>query len=161
MTADSLAAALEREHGEIDLGVERFDTDPGSSESAKALAAAIAALRRHIYLEEEFLFPALGGDGAQNPGGLVAPIFVMLREHAQMWQLLDQLEPLLAAEYQTTAWNLCHQLAAQLQHHNMKEERIIYPAADQLLTTAVASRLHEFLASGRLPDGWVCVKART
>jgi site-specific DNA-cytosine methylase len=46
------------------------------------------------------------------------------------------------------------------QHHNPKEERILYPQADQALTPAAAARLQTFLASGELPDGWVCERAR-
>src|SRR6185312_17158906 len=72
MANESLAAVLEREHRGIDEGIERFAAEPSSFEAARSLAAAIALLRRHIYLEEEFVFPALSG------GGLVAPIFVML-----------------------------------------------------------------------------------
>src|SRR5690554_5908558 len=76
----SLAAALEREHREIDDGLEIFSAGgEGTDERREALERAIRALRRHIYLEEEFLFPPL------REAGLVAPIFVMLREHAQIW----------------------------------------------------------------------------
>lgn len=152
--AETLAEALEHEHREIDAGLARFAANP--QEQAGEYTRAAEGLRRHIYLEEEFLFPALSGLG------LVAPIFVMLREHGQMWGTLDALGLEVRADPTAPAVKeLMRDLEVQLQHHNMKEERIIYPAADQLLTTAVASRLHEFLASGRLPDGWVCVKART
>ena len=59
MTTESLAAALQREHHEIDAGIERFlrAGDVG------ALTRAVRALRRHIYFEEEFLFPPLAGAG--------------------------------------------------------------------------------------------------
>lgn len=154
MTGESLAAALEREHREIDDGIERFSA---ASQNREPLRGAIAALRRHIYLEEEFLFPALREEG--DPG-LVAPIFVMLREHAQIWHALDDLERAVDA-VAPDALQLCHQLLVQLQHHNMKEERILYPEADRTLSPPVAERLAEFLDSGRLPDGWICTRART
>ena len=49
-------------------------------------------LRRHICLEEEFLFPLLCEAGP----GLAAPVSGMLREHAQIWGTLDALERELA-----------------------------------------------------------------
>lgn len=152
---ESLATALEREHRQIDEGIERFQADPSSSDGSDELAAAIAALRRHIYLEEEFVFPALPASG------LAAPVFVMLREHAQIWHTLDALEREVAAGCGTSAaLQTCHQLLVQLQHHNMKEERILYPEADQAVGAETTARLIGFLESGSLPDGWVCIKAR-
>jgi iron-sulfur cluster repair protein YtfE (RIC family) len=150
---ESLAAALEREHHEIDAGLESLTRD-GDVPDVAASLRAIAALRRHIYLEEEFLFPPLSG------GNLVAPLFVMLREHGQMWQTLDELETKLRAESDAaTLRECCRRLAVQLLHHNTKEERVIYPAADESLPPDVAARLQELLETGELPEGWVCAKA--
>lgn len=158
MTDASLAEAPEREHREIDEGIEGFAADPSASQAPELLVDAFAALRRHVYLEEEFLFPALQRDD----GGLMAPIFVMLREHAQLWQSMDELERAIAADGKSPGLlNLCHQLLVQLQHHNLKEERILYPEADRMLPPEATARFAEFLESGRLPDGWVCIKART
>lgn len=81
---ESLGAALEREHREIDRGIESYTgASSGTADNAAALEAAIVELRRHIYLEEEFLFPALAA------GNLVAPLFVMLRENAADWRRLQ------------------------------------------------------------------------
>jgi regulator of cell morphogenesis and NO signaling len=88
--SQSLAAALEREHHEIDAGIAAFTAAP---DSPQPLVRAIRALRRHIYLEEEFLFPLL----REAEAGLTAPVFVMLREHAQIWATLDSLERELGA----------------------------------------------------------------
>lgn len=156
MNTDSLADALEREHHEIDQGLAAYSADPGDRQ---ALARASAALRRHIYLEEEFLFPLLG----EAQPGLRAPVFVMLREHAQIWDALDALD---AQEHDAhtphspAAATLLKQLTVQLLHHNTKEEKILYPQADQLLEPAAADRLRQFLSSAQPPEGWVCVKAR-
>ena len=150
MGTESLAAALEREHRDIDDGIAAFSASP---EDTRPLARAIGALRRHIYLEEEFLFPLLG----EAEPALRAPVFVMLREHAQIWGLLDALE---REPGGSAGQALCRQLASQLLHHNLKEERVLYPRADDALPPAAAERLGEFLGSGELPEGWVCVKAR-
>ena len=150
MGTESLAAVLEREHQEIDAGIAAFSASPGDPQP---LARAIRALRRHIYLEEEFLFPLLG----EADPALRAPVFVMLREHAQIWALLDALE---REPGGSAGPALCRQLASQLLHHNLKEERVLYPRADDVLSPAAAGRLRAFLGTGELPEGWVCVKAR-
>ncbi len=150
METEPLAAALEREHHDIDEGIAAFTAalgDPGP------LTRAIWALRRHIYLEEEFLFPLLG----EAEPGLRAPVLVMLREHAQIWAALDALEHEPAPG---AALVLCRQLTVRLLHHNLKEERVLYPRADHALPPPTAARLRAFIGSGELPEGWVCAKAR-
>ena len=153
MEIESLAEALEREHHEIDAGIAAFTAAPWQRQP---LTRAITALRRHIYLEEEFLFPLLRQAGP----GLAAPVYVMLREHAQIWGTLDALE---RGAYigQGPGLALPKRLAVQLLHHNLKEEKILYPRADRALPAAAAGRLRAFLGSGELPEGWVCMlKAR-
>lgn len=152
MHSESLSAALEREHHAIDAGIAEYV----ARQAPEPLRGAVAALRRHIYLEEEFLFPTL------YDAGFAGPVLVMLREHAQMWSTLDSLvteldEPAAPAG---GALSLCHQLTVQLQHHNMKEERILYPEVDVQLEAAAAARLRELLDGGELPSGWTCLNAR-
>lgn len=155
MVNESLAEALEREHREIDEGIEAFAVGMAAAQSRpEPLRQAIYALRRHIYLEERFLFPAL------REVGLVAPVFVMLREHGQIWNTLDALAlDVSAGAADASTLNTCRELAVQLQHHNLKEERILYPQADQVLSASAQAELKAFLDSGELPDGWVCERA--
>jgi regulator of cell morphogenesis and NO signaling len=153
MEIESLAVALEREHHEIDAGIAAFTAAPGDRQ---LLTRVIGALRRHIYLEEEFLFPLLH----EADPGLAVPVFVMLREHAQIWAALDVLERELDAGAGTGP-ALCRQLAGRLLRHNVKEERILYPRADHALPAAASERLRAFLGTGELSEGWVCMmKAR-
>ena len=152
MEIESLAAALEREHHEIDAGIAAFTAAP---HARQPLARAIRALRRHIYLEGEFLFPRL----REAEHGLAAPIFVMLREHAQIWATLDSLERELDGGADVGS-GLCRQLTVRLLHHNLQEEKILYPRADDALPPAAADQLRAFLSSGELPDGWVTVAQR-
>ena len=156
MEIESLAAALEREHQEIDVGIAAFTA--GSSPAGRdrqSLTRAIRALRRHIYLEEELLFPLL----REAEPGLIAPILVMLREHAQLWRTASSLARELDAGTGGEL-TLCRQLTAQLLHHNLKEEKVLYPRADDALTVPAATRVREFLSSGDLPGEWVCIRAR-
>jgi hemerythrin-like domain-containing protein len=150
----TLAAALEREHRQIDDGIAAFLAAPaGGAEALAALTRAMQCLRRHIYLEEEFLFPAL------REAGLVAPVFVMLREHGQLWQTMDQIDEAVRADPATSAGG-CRELLAQLDAHNSKEEPILYPHADRVLVGAAGEQFAAYLASGHTPDGWVAERAR-
>ncbi len=153
--AGALGAALEREHREIDAGVEAFlGSQAEAQPRTEPLTQAIAALRRHIFLEEAFLFPPL------RDAGLVAPIFVMLREHGEIWDTLDALDAQLAINPGVAAMaEICRALLEQLERHNAKEEPIVYPQADAVLTAAASARLGSFLATGRMPEGWACARA--
>lgn len=143
--SQSLAEALEREHHEIDAGIAAFTAPP---QARQPLARAIRALRRHIYLEEEFLFPLL----RQAEPGLAAPVFVMLREHAQIWATLSTLE---REFHDGTGTGLvpCRQLTVRLLHDNLKEERVLYPRADDTLPPAAAGRLRNSSAPESCPRG--------
>lgn len=189
---DTLSAALEREHHEIDAGLEAFLDGLDSGEVRRdELTRAADALRRHIYLEEEILFPPI------RDAGLVPPILVMLREHGEIWQTLDALEEAVSESRVDTAGaavgsavggpaegavgsavagpsggsidgagagsdrsdalaSYCRELLAQLASHNSKEEPVIYPQGDAVLSADAKSKLHEFIEHGAMPDGWVC-----
>jgi len=152
MEQGMLAAALEREHREIDGGIETFLS--GGQSDVAPLERSMDGLRRHIYLEEEFVFPPL------RAGGMMAPVFVMLREHGQLWDTLDTLAGQLREDASSgTVRELCTQLLGQLDAHNTKEEPIIYPQVDAALDDETTTRLHDFLDSGRMPEGWVCERA--
>lgn len=155
MEHDTLAAALEREHREIDGGIEAFLAgDAAGAGGAEPLLRALDALRRHIHLEERFLFPPL------RAAGMVAPIFVMEREHGELWRTMDALVAELGrggGEGAATA--VGSRLLDQLERHNSKEEPVIYPHADAGLDAAAADELRRFLDAGRVPDGWVCARA--
>lgn len=154
MRVESLAEALERDHSEIDEGIQAFNAGPRADGADRAaLTRAAQALRRHIYLEEKFLFPPL------RTAGLAAPVLVMLREHVQIWATLDLLQRELDSGDPRQAQTLGRQLAIQLQHHNVKEERVLYPQADVVLAPAEVERLRTFLEVGELPEGWTCAKA--
>ncbi|HEY9499967.1 MAG TPA: hemerythrin domain-containing protein [Terrimesophilobacter sp.] len=156
MGSQSLGAALEREHREIDGGIEEFTANQANGRQAvEPLVRAMTGLRRHIYLEEEFLFPPL------REAGMMMPIFVMLREHGELWNTMDAVEALLEKDNDPEATvNACRELLAQLDQHNSKEEPIIYPQADKVLTAEASSGLSAFLADGRMPAGWVCSAVR-
>lgn len=153
---ESLAVALEREHREIDEGIEAFVAGlAGEGADPGRLSRATAALRRHIYVEEEFLFPPL------REAGLVMPVFVMVREHGQMWRILDRLDVALAEDAGgQSVTDLLHGLQEELEAHNPKEEQILYPQTGQVLSAEATAELQALLDAGRTPEGWVCEAVR-
>jgi len=152
---ETLREALEREHHEIDEGIEAFTA--GAVDGAGGtgpLTRAMYALRRHIYLEEVFLFPPL------RQGGLTMPIMVMLREHGQLWRTLDAIDAELEKDPTgASAGDLCQQLLGELDAHNSKEEPVIYPQADTVLGAEASAELRAYLDAGHLPDNWVAERA--
>lgn len=161
----SLAQALIDEHHAIDAGIDAFVSQAGGSGSvrdwAKPLVDAMTALRRHIYLEEEIVFPRI------RTGALQMAVMVMLREHGEIWRQMDELEAKLArpdADEEPVRSELiagCNKMLELLEQHNLKEEPVIYPHVDADLDWVAQAQLRELLAEGVLPEGWVCERAIT
>lgn len=150
----TLASALEREHRQIDGGIEAYIADDAHSDPAP-LRASMEGLRRHIYLEEEFLFPPL------REAGMMMPIMVMLREHGALWNAMDALDGLLTdGAERASVVAACRELLSLLDAHNSKEEPIIYTRADDVLNAEATDELEDFLATGTTPEGWVSTTAR-
>lgn len=164
-----LAAALEREHREVDAGIKEFldlaqaaPAGPGlGGLRPESLRVAMEALRRHIYLEEEFLFPPI------RAAGMVMPIMVMVREHGELWRAMDDLDDELTGPPAEAAGPVdrdrrdrilagCRELLALLDRHNSKEEPIIYPRSESDLSAAERDRLAGLLRGGHTPDSWTC-----
>lgn len=150
--AQLLSRALEHDHREIDGALEVCANDSASSAQARAdLEQAVQELRRHIYVEEELLFPPL------REAGMAGPIMVMLREHAQMWPILDTLDDELAADARDDVLRTaCRQVLDLLQRHNPKEEQILYPQVDQVVGDNASIDAREFLQTGQVPADWTC-----
>ena len=155
MAGEPLAATLEREHHQIDEAIAAYIASPAHTRNPEPLVRAMNALRRHIFLEEELVFPEL------RHAGTIATMSVMLREHAQIWASLDALDrELRTGVDDRMVAKHCHELAVRLQHHNLKEERTIYGQADQALAGEEGAKLAALLEASELPAGWVCTKAR-
>lgn len=149
------SAVLEREHHEVDAGLEGFLTGLiGGRVDAEALNAALADLRRHIYLEERILFPPI------RHAGMEMPIAVMMTEHGEIWRTMDALAGLVAGGDTERMGALCRLLLDQLAVHNSKEEQVIYRAADTALEPDQAAELMDFIETGLMPDCWECREAR-
>ena len=151
MDTELLSRLLAAQHRQIDQGVEGIVDGTGEP---PALVAALKLLREHVYAEETALFPPLAKTG------LTMPVFVMQREHGQMWPLILRLEAACAAG--AAADDLredARQLLQQLKMHNPKEEQIVYTAADRYASTSADTPLVQAMATVRMPEGWACAMA--
>ncbi|BBY37965.1 hemerythrin [Mycobacterium mantenii] len=157
MPGEVLSAALMRQHREVNAEIELFIEKLGADGlQPELLTSMLEALRRHIYLEEVFVFPPI------RETGIVMPIFVMMREHGQLWRTMETLAPLLADGRDSLRLkDTCNQLLDQLHRHNFKEEPLVYLHADYHLPAPTSAELSRFLVTGCIPDGWVCQQAGT
>lgn len=143
---------LTHQHRAIDAGIKPV-LDGGGR--LPVLQEALQRLRLHLFLEEEILFPAL------EQRGITMPVFVMKREHGQMWPVLDALLQACAAGAElATLRDDCDGLFKQLQIHNGKEEQVVYTAVDDLAALGLRERLVETLdATVDVPPTWSCAMA--
>ncbi len=151
MDATTPSKLLAVQHQHIDQGVAGI---VGGNDDTAALAASLKLLRQHLHLEETALFPPLEADG------LTLPVFVMKREHGQMWPLIARLEA--ACANGATAESLradCATLLQLLGMHNPKEEQIVYTAADRYEPAHPGTPLVAAMAKAKMPEGWRCAMA--
>ena len=109
------------------------------SEAEIAFKAFLEKMTHHFRMEEEVLFPALLAAG--GPSG---PVQMMNMEHAQMNSLLDNMATALAHKDTHGYSGLSETLLIVMQQHNLKEEQILYPIAQRLLSnewSALHSRM--------------------
>lgn len=104
--------------------------DAGGGE-AQAWGAFAEAMERHFRMEEEVLFPRLE-ERTGMPAG-AGPTAVMRAEHAQMRGLIAQMGAAAASGDWETLADHGDTLLMLTQQHNVKEEGILYPMADQAL----------------------------
>lgn len=149
MTSFVVGEALEHDHHEIDSDFQRFREGLERGEwLTESFEHAAEALRHHIYVEEELLFPVL------RVGGLVAPVFVMLREHAEIWQALDATEAEIGRD-PARALAAMATMFSVLEPHNSKEEQILYPASGQVLNADDTEAVRLVFQEGKRPEGWI------
>jgi hemerythrin-like domain-containing protein len=128
-----LAFFFEQDHRDCDArwaDVEEL-LDAGDIELAQTTWQKYdSSMRRHLAMEEEVLFPAFDAKSGMAGGG---PVAVMKMEHRQMEGLLDQIGEAVEAGEAEKAMDLGDTLLMLVQQHNVKEEGMLYPAAESLL----------------------------
>jgi hemerythrin-like domain-containing protein len=128
-----LTAYFEQDHRDCDARwadvEELLDTD--DIESARpAWQKYTAGLLRHLAMEEEVLFPAFEAASGMSGGG---PTYVMRMEHQQMRGLLEQIAEAVDSGNAQEALDIGDTLLMLIQQHNVKEEGMLYPMAENML----------------------------
>jgi uncharacterized protein (DUF2249 family) len=113
---------------EVSAFVARAAGDSGTA--TKSYEAFASGLRRHIALEEQFLFPVFEERSGLPPGA--GPTEVMRGEHRVIERLLAEIlrsigDPARLPDQARAAF---HEI---LEEHHLKEEGMLYPAIDDLL----------------------------
>lgn len=111
----------------------------GDAAAARERFALFArGLRRHIRFEDQILFPEF--EARSGIGPEAGPTAVMRMEHREIEALLDRITEAIG-EPGASADALRKDLHRILGDHNLKEERILYPGTDRLLTPAERDEL--------------------
>jgi len=148
----TITAVLEPEHRWIDERFERFRALLADGRvNADPFEEAANALHRHMYVEEEILFPEV------ETRGLAAPVEVMFQEHGEICRLLNIVQDL------TTSGAPPADIEASLEavlrilgEHGIKEEMVLYPTADQVLDGPEFAQLVRRIRDAVPPEGWSC-----
>lgn len=146
-TATSLAGFFAQDHRDCDArwaDVEELLDTEDLDTARPAWQKFDTGMRRHFAMEEEVLFPAF--DARSGMGGS-GPTAVMRTEHQQMRGLLDQIGEAIESEDAQGALDIGDTLLMMIQQHNVKEEGMLYPMAENILAgdwSALAGQLEEY-----------------
>lgn len=99
-------------------------------EAGQSWAKYRSALETHLNREEGCLFPAFEAQTGNTQG----PTAVMKMEHEQIRSLVSEMDEAIAARNTDSFLGLAETLMILVQQHNMKEEQILYPMSDQVLS---------------------------
>jgi iron-sulfur cluster repair protein YtfE (RIC family) len=116
---------------------------PRAKEAFKAFKFG---LQRHIVWEEDLLFPLWEDKTGMSEGG---PTQVMRREHRQIGDCLEAIHQKVADQNPDSDQEE-QALLGWLGNHNLKEERVLYPAIDDVANDQERERV--FQAMKEIPE---------
>lgn len=148
MTEQTIVSVFQHDHQELDRALEQYRSLKQTHvQAAKdSFKRVLTGLKRHIIWEEELLFPLWERKSGMTGGG---PTQVMRLEHRRIADLLHAIhEKVQVGNIGTEEEE--RQLVELLASHNMKEERILYPAIDQIMS--MEERADIFQAMKDLPE---------
>ncbi len=132
MSETTLRQTFTAEHREADSFWAEVEKAIDAGDKATAIDKAKAfdkSLRDHLMREEEIMFPAFERVTGMQGG----PTFVMRSEHERMRAVLDQMAAAAAEGNLDALLDQGDTLMMLVQQHNMKEEGMLYPMAEQAL----------------------------
>jgi hemerythrin-like domain-containing protein len=107
------------------------EVEAGKLEEAEAdYRVFLTGLKRHIRLEEELLFPLF----EVRTGVTGGPTEIMREEHREIERALELMEGALVRRSTEAFADGCRFLRSLLPDHNAKEEHVLYPTTDRVLS---------------------------
>ncbi|MEA1892556.1 MAG: hemerythrin domain-containing protein [Campylobacterota bacterium] len=119
--------------------------DSASSSLADARVAYeefVKCTERHFQMEEKVMFTEF----EQKTGITEGPTQMMRHEHTQMRNLMAQMSDAIDTQDKDKFFGLSETLMILMQQHNMKEEQMLYPMAQQHLS-AESDRVVDMMES--------------
>ena len=128
----TISVFYEEDHDRLDDLFKTFQRLKRSdfAKAKEAFKEFKVGLQRHIVWEEDLLFPLWEEKTGMSDGG---PTFVMRNEHRQIGQHLEAIHDKVA-EQNPDSGQEEQAILNILGSHNVKEERVLYPAIDQVTT---------------------------
>jgi hemerythrin-like domain-containing protein len=129
----SILEYMRKEHEKCDGHFAQAEQDVASIQwqaADKSFANFASEIERHFNIEEQMLFPSV----ERSMGGGGGPIAVMRMEHSQMRGLIQSMTELLSAQDRDGFLGASETLLILMQQHNMKEEQIVYPMTDRIMS---------------------------
>ena len=112
------------------------------SEAKEACQEFAKETEKHFQMEERVMFMEFETKTGMTEG----PTAMMRHEHTQMRNLMKQMCEAIDADDKDKFFGLSETLMILLQQHNMKEEQMLYPMAQQHLS-AESDRVVEMMKS--------------
>ncbi len=141
MSEGKISVTFEQDHDRLDALFTTFQEQKRQdvAKAKEAFAAFKFGLQRHIVWEEDVLFPKWEENSGMAEGG---PTQVMRTEHRIIGDCLEAIHRKVQA--QDPESDRDEQLLLDiLKSHNMKEERILYPSIDQVISDQERAELYQ------------------
>lgn len=134
---ETISAFFEKDHREIDeiLAGVPFDAP---TKAVEVFSRFDEHLERHIRWEEEILFPPVA---SRNPMLEFGPLRVMKMEHEEIRRRKALAFDALRRGDGESAGTHAEAMMETLKAHNAKEEHVLYPACDALLSPDEARKI--------------------
>lgn len=131
---------LSKQHREVLAFLEGVESRLNEEASQKPLLDFLRSeVLKHFSLEEEALFPAL----EKHPHLQQGPLRVMNHEHRVFRDLLEGLEEAVDSANRDRQKSLAIDLINLLRSHIAKEDRVLFPMAEQTLNEAELTAVDE------------------
>ena len=141
MSEGKISVTFEQDHDRLDALFTTFQEQKRQdvAKAKEAFAAFKFGLQRHIVWEEDVLFPKWEENSGMAEGG---PTQVMRTEHRMIGECLEAIHRKVEAQDPESDRDE-QRLLDILKSHNMKEERILYPSIDQVISDQERAELYQ------------------